>query len=630
MAWSNKLNSRNINNQLDSEIIGISPESSKLQRQWWSKYEKERLKDYEGYLKAANKIELGYLTDIEKTKKQKRQEELDERLKNLRMEYEMSEGYAKKKAEAELKRELKRQSLTEQAAKQASKTLSNLSNVVNSAVNSVENYMGTYANYMTGIEARIQGSGNKFSKMTDLIAKNIGASPFVKQTAVLENLNKLVEQGISYNVEQRAFLETVSDSIATTFSAFDSSLLRLIKIQQADSTEARLGLESTLTYFFNDRFKDTSYLNGLSKSISEAIIGASSQLGRDGALQLESTVQSWLGSMSSVGVGDSILQSLAQGINALGTGDVNSLTNNSALQNLLVLGANAANLDYSRILTGGLTPETANALLGGIVKYTQSIAGIENQVVRSQYANLFGMTVADLTAILNLSSSDLAAISQNMITYSQATAEVANQLQQIPSRMMLKTKIDTAIDNIMMAAGVNIANNAGSYVTYMIADMVEKATGGINIPFVNAMGFGVDLNATVEQLIKTGIVGWNVLSQTGSILAALSGKNKLSASGWNAEASISRGAGFSGIQNTGLTTTTSQTQYVGNSSESDLYEGSVLAAGENAQSVTGKEEDDTTKSIETIIRDSIDINIASIAANTDAILTLMQGNRGLL
>ena len=121
----------------------------------------------------------------------------------------------------------------------------------------------------------------------------------------------------------------------------------------------------------------------------------------------------------------------------------------------------------------------------------------------------------------------------------------------------------------------------------------------------------------------------NVLSQTGSILSALTGGNKLSTSGWNAESSISRGAGFAGIQNTGLTTTTSQTQYVGNSSEEDLYAGSVLAAGESAQSVTGTA-DDTTKSIETIIRDSIDINIATIAADVSTMLTLMQTNKGLI
>ena len=69
-------------------------------------------------------------------------------------------------------------------------------------------------------------------------------SPFLKQEKAVENLRTLVGKGIAVNVEQRAFLDTISEKIATTFEATDASLQKLVRIQQADSTAARLGMES--------------------------------------------------------------------------------------------------------------------------------------------------------------------------------------------------------------------------------------------------------------------------------------------------------------------------------------------------------------------------------------------------
>ena len=48
----------------------------------------------------------------------------------------------------------------------------------------------------------------------------------------------MVGKGIAFNVEQRAFLDTISEKIATTFEATDASLLKLVRIQQADSFPA--------------------------------------------------------------------------------------------------------------------------------------------------------------------------------------------------------------------------------------------------------------------------------------------------------------------------------------------------------------------------------------------------------
>lgn len=464
----------------------------------------------------------------------------------------------------------------------------------------IDQYLGSYSQYMSGIETRLQGATRGFSDITRTISTNIGASQYVSQTKVLQNLSQLVEQGINYNVEQRAFLATVSDKIATTFDAFNSNLANIIRIQQADSTAARLGLESQLTKFFNSTFGDTSYLSQMFDTVSASLLGAESQLGRNRSVEFEYTVQKWLGSLSSVGVSSSTIQQLAQGLNYLGTGDIASLSANTQLQNLLVMAAQRAGIDYAGILTGGLTPETANKLLRSVAQYGQKIASTSNQVVKSQYANLFGLTISDMTALLNLSSQDLLSISSNMLNYSQMVAETNSQIASIGSRMTLKDRVDTMFENVMASVGEGIANSASQYTTWILADLVEKATGGIAIPTIGALGNFVDLNTTVTGLIKTGIVGYNVISELGTILSGLSGKNQLSLNNWGAQEYLRKGWGFTGISATGVTKTSSEAMFIGSTSESDIYQGSVAAAQESAKETVQSEDTSADQMKDTI------------------------------
>ena len=475
-------------------------------------------------------------------------------------------------------------------------------NATSAALTSVEKYIGIYDQYMSGIEARIQGSGKTFQGMVSTISGAIGSSQYVSQVKVLEKLNSLVEQGIVYNVEQRAFLGTISEKIAKTFDVANGTLLQLIRIQQADSTAARLGMEAYLTQFFNAQFKDTSYMNKAS-SISSNLLGISSQLGRNRSVELEYVAQKWLGSMSSVGVSDSTIQSLAQGLNYLGTGDISGLSSNQSLQRLLVAASSRAGLDFGSLLTGGVDATTANRLFSSIIRLGQDIARTDNMVVKSQYANLFGMTISDLTSLLNLSSKDLVSISNNMLSYAGAISEVESQLAKVPSRMHLSERINTMFENMMTTTGMSIANNAVSYTTWIITDLIEKATGGINIPTISVMGNAVDLNATVTQLMKLGIIGANVLGNIGTIVSGLSGRNNLSLYNWGAEDILKRGQGFTGIT-IGSTQTTSETTYIGSTSSSDIYQSSLASAQESAnvdiQGTQKKAEDQQAELLEAV------------------------------
>ncbi len=101
----------------------------------------------------------------------------------------------------------------------------------------------------------------------------------------------MVRRGISYNVEERAFLAAIKDKIADTFDATNASLTRLVRIQQQDTTAARLGMESALTSFLNNMYETTEYMSEIASSIKSSIEEASALMGATNAVEFEYQVQ---------------------------------------------------------------------------------------------------------------------------------------------------------------------------------------------------------------------------------------------------------------------------------------------------------------------------------------------------
>lgn len=526
-----------------------------------------------------------------KSAAQRRKEESDNAKKIAQLQLATAEGFKQKTVAAA---KLMGENLKDAATEVGSKLLNGAVNIGASFNQGIQEYASLYSKYAASIDARVQGSGESFSEMSKLVRKNLAASPFVKQADMLDNLNKLIDKGIAYNIEQRAFLASVSDKMVTTFDVLDDTLLKMIRLQQSDSTQARLGMEATLTKQLNSMFKDTSYLSNTFDSVTQAIFDASAQMGRTQAIEFEYVVQKWLGSMGSVGVSEQTLTQIAEGLNYLGTGNVEALASNQALQNLFVTAANRAGLEYSQILTQGLNANTANKLLGAIVDYTREISQTSNQVVRAQYGQLFGVTMSDMTAIMNLTSDELLKISNTMLNYSGAIKETTQQLNSIPDRIHISEMIDNVVDNFKTGIAGNIAANAGSYITWQIIDFVEQLTGGIAIPTISVMGSGIDLETTVTGLMKTGMVGVSTIAQIGNILAGLGGKGGLNLDTWGYEDTLRRnGAGFTGITS-GYTSSISGSAYIGSSSGSDMASHSVAAASEegNEQIKSTQEEED--------------------------------------
>lgn len=118
-----------------------------------------------------------------------------------------------------------------------------------------------------------------------------GVSPYIKQETVAENIKSMVSRGIAFNVEQRAFLQSIKSKIADTFDATNASLLRLVRIQQSDSTAARLGMESALTAFLNNMYETTEYMTDAMESIKGSLLEAESLMGTQSAAAFEYQVQ---------------------------------------------------------------------------------------------------------------------------------------------------------------------------------------------------------------------------------------------------------------------------------------------------------------------------------------------------
>ena len=278
-------------------------------------------------------------------------------------------------------------------------------------------------------------------RLSDTITGSVGVSPYIKQSDIVNKVKELVSSGIAFDVEQRAFLATISEKIATTFDANDSTLRRLIRLQQQDSTAARLGMESAMNAFLNNMYENTEYLGSLSSSVRGQLEEAQALLSTEQAVELEFQVQKWLGSMYSVGVSDSTVNKLATAIGQLASGDISGITSGGA-NNLLIMAANEAGVSLEGILKNGLDASQTNILLQAMVNY---LANIYNEtkgskVLQQQFANIYNLSASDLKAVTNLANDNnqtIKTIANNNLTFSTAYTQLQNMANTMYQRMSL-------------------------------------------------------------------------------------------------------------------------------------------------------------------------------------------------
>ena len=512
-------------------------------------------------------------------------------------------------SELDIMKETKQLSI--EGVKEAIFSKDTLSTVVNSLVNGLrqkfDGTIQTYGQYQQKINTRLQGSGKSWNGylgiggIEDKIKSSVGSNPYVKLQSVMDNVVKATEAGIANNIEQRAFLQTISESIADTFEAFDANLLRVIRLQQEDSTAARLGLEADLTNFFNNYFGDTAYLNNSFDIVSQNLIETTSQLNAKEAVEVEYMIQKWLGSLYSVGFSDTAIGKISQALGYLGSGNVSGLASDAEMQNLIVMAASRANMSYSDLLIDGLDSSNTNKLLRSMVDYLGEIANSDNKIVKSEYAKVFGMSVSDLTAIKNLES-DLTSITKSSMSYRGSINELYDQMNQLTSRISIAGMLQNMFDNVNYSIGTGIAGNPATYALWQVTSMIEDLTGGINLPTVGTLGNFVDLNTTVTNLMRSGIVGAGTLGAIGSIISGVSStfmptsilaKLGISPDGSSLTSDYKRrGTGLN--RNRKQIKQISGSNLIGNTSGEDYYNQTLTNANEEVDKKAKQKEQDNT------------------------------------
>lgn len=429
---------------------------------------------------------------------------------------------------------------------------------ITAGLNAINDSITSYAKHQTAVNARLNGlkgysgGGNIFQsagygKIADNLNK-IAFSPLLNAEELYNNVAEIVGQGIAVNIEQRAMFATLKDGIATTFDVTSESLKRIIRLQQNDSTAARLGLEAYLNEFLNVYTQNTEYLQQTFDSVADSLLEASALMkynngdaGVAESLEFEFQVQKWLGTLTGYGFSDEASNNIANAIGQLATGNVESLVS-SDINNLLLMAANKGGVSYSDMLSNGMTADDVNNLMYGIVSYMQEVAENDNNIIKNQLAKVFGVGITDLIAATNIQTGVLEDLRNESLSYEGMYGALKDNFNELPARLGISNILENAFANMSYQTGANIAKNPALYAMWKITDMIQQNTGGIAIPAISVYGNGFDLETTVENLMKLGIAGTALLGNIGGIISGVaslgSGSSLLSNTGVSMEGAV--------------------------------------------------------------------------------------------
>lgn len=501
--------------------------------------------------------------------------------------------------------------------------MSVLTSALSDFAKSLENTMEGIASKKSAVDTRLQGSknaksmGSYWDQMTKDITGVAGVSPLVKQEALSERVTQMVSQGIAFNVEQRAALDVLKDKIATTFDAANGTLLRLVRVQQQDTTAARLGMESALTAFLNNMYETTEYMQGLAVTVKGSLEEAMSLMSGENALSFEYQIQKWLGSLYSVGMSDNAVQGLAGVLGQVASGKIEGLTSGSGQGNLVIMAANNAGLNISDILANGMDQTTTNTLLDSMVDYLAKMyneAG-NSKVIQQQIANVYGMSASDLKAAVNLSKSRNT-VSRDGLDYNSAMARLNSMANTMYQRTSMGEMMSNMWNNVQYSMAAGMASNPVTYGLYKMSGLLEDVTGGIDFALPLVMGSGTAQTFNVAELMRTAALSGGIISSIAQMAMAgggggFTGSGILKALGVNNGMSyVSRGTG-QGLSTAGGATVSESGSMVGNSNSDDVTNKTMTDQTDSSKSETASavDESDEVKlsTVDTHILDILDV-----------------------
>ena len=393
---------------------------------------------------------------------------------------------------------------------------------ISSMVSAINNKMGEYidqaatsiASYYGAINANLYGYSDY--KTISGTAEVLSGNTLVKQTDYLSQIASLSADGIARDIEAAAILQTIKDRTLTSFDVSNDSLRRLIRLGNEQVYQSQFGLELQLKKVLNSTFKDSGYLTSLFDSVTDAIMDASVAQKSD-ITTFNSVVQTWLGAMYSSGLSSNVVNQIASGINALGSGNVSALASDESTQRLFLLAMDRVGLDYADILQQGLSLSDTNQILQSVVEYLGEIAGntSDNLVLKSSYANLFNLSMTDMQAIQNLNQS-MPTITEMAVNTSDAlslTQYAASSM--LEANTSISEKWDNFFKNFQYSLGASVAESSALYSTWRVSSIVSNLANSITGNEVLSKIPGIGTAAKIAQLgagaVQAGISVYGLL-----------------------------------------------------------------------------------------------------------------------
>ena len=528
----------------------------------------------------------------------------------------INDAFGKGKTFAERKEAFYNLTHDESGEKNTGKAVAAAILAVSSLAKQLEDKVDQIASKKSPIDTRLNGSNNKQHKGSywDQLVKDmasVGAvSPYFKQEDFATSIETLVDKGIAFDLKQRAFLDTIHKKIATTFEVADGTLLRLIRIQQADSTAGRMGMEVAMNSFLNSTFETTEYLKDVADGVRGSLEEMQALMDGAEAAEVEFQAQKWLGSLYSVGMSQAAVDAIASAIGQVGAGQIEGITGGGA-GNLVVMAANDAGLSIAELLTEGLDASETNQLLNASVRYLAELADSakDNKVVQQQLANVFGVKASDLRAAQNLlADGTIDTVSSNNLQYDNMLYALSTMASTMHKRTSLAEMMTNLFSNVQYSLAGSMASNPASYFIYKMATVLDDVAGGIPLPDIGIMGNIVQFGTTISDLMRVGALAGGILGSLGDLYSGLtssfSGRAMLTKMG------IPLGSGLTVLQRGGGGTiagtagsgadggsSTSESGYVGNSSGSDVKDATIAGAeaDKEKQMVEAQEEEEANK-----------------------------------
>jgi hypothetical protein len=313
------------------------------------------------------------------------------------------------------------------------------------------------------------------------------------------------------------------------------------------------------------------------------------------------------------------------------------------------MAANQTGLSISKILEDGLNGEDTNQLLSAAVEYLGEIAAqSDSKVIQQQLAGVFGIKASDLKAIANLRTDEtIKQLTESTLNYGDMITELNSRANTMYQRVSIGEMMSNVWENVQYSMAAGMANNPITYLLYKVGGLLEQTTGGIDLPFLNVYGFGVDLNTTVAQLMQAGAMAGGILSSLGNMIAGLGAGGGVSGSGMlkalgvsNSLDIIERGTALStiGKAQSGASVSESGSGTTGNGSASDIQNATMAQAADDKASMLqqGTEEfdkDATNTDIVNALGEAAEITkegLAEIVYGLQALASALGADAGII